>query len=104
MSSLTVWCFSTPQGADAGALRLKGLEAKDALVVHDAVILTWHAGAEEPSIRRLRHNTAEGSAIGAFWGGVAGFFVLAPIAGAAIGGAAGGLVARLRRGVGDDFV
>ncbi|WP_028644962.1 DUF1269 domain-containing protein [Nocardioides sp. URHA0020] len=104
MTSLTVWCFDTPVGAEAGALRLKGLEQKDALVVHDAVELIWMPGADEPTVRQLRHGTGEGSAKGAFWGGVAGIFVLAPIAGAAVGGAVGGLVARLRRGVSDDFI
>jgi uncharacterized membrane protein len=104
MSSLTVWCFSTPLGADTGEVGLKRLEEQGALVVHDAVALIWMPGAPEPTIRHLRHDAVRAGVTGAFWGSVIGMLALSPVAGAVVGSAAGSVVAKLRRGVGDDFV
>ena len=104
MPSLTVWCFPTPLGADTGEVGLKRLEEQGALVVHDAVALIWMPGAPEPTVRHLRHDAVRAGVTGAFWGSVVGMLALSPVAGAVVGSAAGSLVARLRRGVGDDFV
>lgn len=104
MSSLTVWCFSTPLGADTGEVGLKRLEEQGALVVHDAVALIWMPGTPEPTIRHLRHDAVRAGVTGAFWGSVIGMLALSPVAGAVVGSAAASAVAKLRRGVGDDFV
>ena len=51
MVSLTVWRYPTPLGVDAGELRMKSLQEKQALTVHDAVAVIWMPGADAPPFR-----------------------------------------------------
>jgi uncharacterized membrane protein len=105
MPSLTVWRFSTPLGVDAGELQLKRLQEQQALVVHDAAALIWMPGAEKAELRHLRHDTTKAATTGTIVGGLIGALVLAPVAGAAVGGTAAAAVHRLRHhGISDDFV
>lgn len=105
MTSLTVWRYPTPFGADKGELQLKVLAEEGALVVHDAASIIWMPDAEEPSVRRLRHNTARSAGRGALWGGLVGMLVLNPVAGAAAGAAASAAAHRLRStGIDPDFL
>ena len=105
MPSLTVWRYSTPLGVDAGELRLKSLQERGLLTVHDAAAVIWMPGAEAPKIRRLRHDTSKAAVGGSIVGGVIGLVVLGPLAGAAAGAAVGAVRQRLRSvGIGDDVV
>jgi uncharacterized membrane protein len=96
MPSLTVWRYDTPMGADAGAVRLKELEQRGALKVHDAITVTWLKEEEQPRIGQLRHATTAAAGKGTLLGGLIGLVVLAPAAGAAAGAAIGAVAQRLR--------
>ena len=89
MTSLTVWRYPTPFGADKGELQLKVLVEQGALVVHDAASVIWMPDAAEPKVQHLRHATARSAGRGALWGGLVGMLVLNPVAGAAAGAADG---------------
>lgn len=97
MTALTVWRYDTPFGAEAGALRLKSLEDRRILTVHDAITVMWMPRASEPVITHLRHSTAASAAKGSVLGGLVGMVVLAPLAGAAIGAGVASAVTRLRK-------
>ena len=47
--------------------------------MHDAVAVIWMPGAEEPRIRRLRHDTAKAAGKGSILGGLVGLVVLGPV-------------------------
>ena len=96
MPSLTVWRYPTPLGVDAGELLLKRLEEQHALTVHDAVVVIWMPGADQPQVRHVRHRAAGAAGKGTFWGALVGTLVLAPVAGAAVGATAAAVVSRLR--------
>lgn len=105
MPDLTVWHYSTPLGVDAGEVRLKGLVERGALTVHDAAAVMWLPGADAPTVRRLRHDTARAAGVGSVLGGLLGLVVLAPVAGAAVGAAAATAGHKLREaGIDDDVV
>src|SRR6478609_10232180 len=105
MPSLTVWSYPTPLGVDAGELHLKRLVEQDALVVHDAIAVIWMPGAEEATVRHLRHDTTRAATKGAALGALIGTVLLVPVAGAAVGGTAAGAWAKLRgHTIDDDFV
>jgi len=105
VTSLTVWRYPTPFGADKGELQLKVLLEQGALVVHDAATVIWMPDAEEPKVQHLRHATARSAGRGALWGGLAGMLVLNPVAGAAAGAAATAAVHRLRStGIDEEFL
>lgn len=103
MTSLTVWQFSTAWGADAAEVRLKTLEERDAIVVHDAVTVIWPPHDERPHIsHRVRRGRDVG--LGATWGALLGTVVGGPVAGTAAGAGIGALRHRRRGQVIDPAV
>jgi len=52
--SLTVWWYTTPLGAEAGALRLGRLHAQGVLDVQEAVTVAWLRGSHAPRVKRAR--------------------------------------------------
>ncbi len=105
MTALTIWRYDTPFGAEAGAVRLKTLEDRQVLTVHDAITVAWMPRADEPVIRHLHHSTAASAGKGSVLGGLVGMVVLAPLAGAAVGAGIASVIARLRTsGIDKPFV
>ena len=105
MTTLTVWKFPSPFGADTGELRLKALRDQGAVVIHDAAVVVWRPEDKAPKVRELKHKRGHKALGGAFWGTLVGSVVLMPVAGAAIGAATGELVGKLRSsGIDDAFV
>ena len=105
MSSLTVWKFPTPFGADAALDRLEGLQQRQLITVQDAAVVTWEVGKSKPKTRQL-HDTARGGALGGgFWGLLFGLIFFVPILGLAIGAAAGALFGSMADvGISDAFI
>lgn len=100
-TTLTVWLYDSAMGAAAGEVRVKDLEQRHALVVHDAVTVTWFPGTHEPHVGHLRHRTTRSAARGSLLGALVGTVVFAPVAGAAAGAGIAALVQRAR-GIGID--
>lgn len=97
MTALTVWRYDTPFGAEAGAVRLKSLEDRNIITVHDAITVAWMPRAREPVIGHLHHAAASTAAKGSVLGGLVGMVVLAPLAGAVVGAGIAAAVNRLHR-------
>ena len=105
MTTLTVWKFPSPFGADKGELRLKALRDQGAIVIHDAAVVVWRPEDKGPKVRDFKHKRGSKALGGTFWGTLVGSVVLMPVAGAAIGAATGELVGKLRKsGIDDEFV
>jgi uncharacterized membrane protein len=97
MSSLTVWKFETPFGADAALDKLKALQTQGLIQVLDAAVVSWEAGRKKPKTEQM-HDMRKGGALGGgFWG--------VPILGLAIGAATGALLGSLGDvGISDSFI
>ena len=105
MSTLSVWRFDNPDGANAAVSTLQGLATQQLIKVHDAATVSWPAGAKKPKTRQLNDLAGAGALGGAFWGMLFGLLFLVPLLGAAIGAAAGALAGRLSDvGINDDFI
>ncbi|HEV7648674.1 MAG TPA: DUF1269 domain-containing protein [Actinophytocola sp.] len=105
MTTLTVWKFDTPTGADDTISSLEILAKQELIQIHDAATVSWAAGAKKPKTRQLRNLTAGGAMSGMFWGMLFGLIFLVPFLGAAIGAAAGALTGSLADvGIDDQFI
>ena len=105
MPTLTVWHYDTPLGAEAGEVRLKALQERGSLTVHDAVTVAWMPGAHEPHVGHFRHATSGAAGKGSVLGALVGMLVLAPAAGAAAGAGVAAVAQRLRgTGIDQDFL
>jgi uncharacterized membrane protein len=97
MTTLTVWKFPTPFGADKGELRLKALRDQGAIVIHDAAVVVWRPEDKGPKVREFKHKRGHKALGGTFWGTLVGSVVLMPVAGELLG--------KLRSsGIDDQFV
>lgn len=104
-TTLTVWKFDTPTGADATVNTLELLAKQELITIHDAATVSWQPGAKKPKTRQLRNLTAGGAMSGMFWGMLFGLIFLVPFLGAAVGAAAGALSGSLADvGIDDQFI
>lgn len=105
MSTLSVWRFETPDGAEKAVITLEHLAKQQLITVSDAATVSWREGAKKPKTRQLQDLAGAGALGGAFWGMLFGLLFLVPLLGAAIGAAAGALVGRFSDvGIDDDFI
>ena len=105
MSTLSVWRFSTPHGADAVEYTVRQLEQAGQIQVHDAAVVSWEHGAKRPQTRRLGSTDKHDTLTGSFWGLVLGLVFFVPLLGVAVGAAVGKVHGSLREvGIDDDFV
>jgi uncharacterized membrane protein len=88
MSSLTVWKFPTPFGADAALEKLNALQSQQLITVQDAAVVSWEPGKKKPKTRQLNDTTKRGALGGGFWGLLFGLIFFVPLIGLAIGAAA----------------
>ena len=52
-SSLTVWIFDSPRGADEALPRLERSTGERVIVLDDAALVSWPYGCRKPSTRTL---------------------------------------------------
>ncbi|MGH3281902.1 MAG: DUF1269 domain-containing protein [Trebonia sp.] len=105
MSSLTVWKFPAPNGADAALEKLKQLDAQHLITVKDAAVVSWEPGKGKPKTHQMHGTTARGALGGGFWGLLFGLIFFVPILGIAIGAASGALFGSLTDvGINDSFI
>ena len=96
MTTLSVWRYDTPLGADAAEVRLKAVQEQGALTVLDAITVAWMPGAHQPRVGHLRHATSAAAGKGSMLGALVGLLVLAPAAGAVAGAGVAAIAQRLR--------
>jgi uncharacterized membrane protein len=105
MSSLTVWKFQTPNGADMALEKLEGLQGRQLITVQDAAVVSWEVGKNKPKTRQMRDMTKGGALGGGFWGLLFGLIFFVPILGLAIGAAAGALFGSMADvGISESFI
>lgn len=105
MATLTVWKFTTPDGAEDALTTLQSLEKQEVVTVVDAATVSWDSGAKKPATRQLHDTVGAGALGGMFWGLLFGLIFFVPLIGAALGaaaGAAGGALADA--GIDDGFI
>lgn len=105
MSTLSVWRFDTPDGADNTVAKLEQLAKQQLIVLHDGATVSWEPGTKKPKTRQLHSLAGAGALGGAFWGMLFGLIFFIPLLGAAIGAAAGALSGSLADvGIDDSFI
>ncbi len=105
MATLTVFKFSTPEGAEQTLSKLEDLQKRQLITILDAAIVTWPADKKKPRTRQLYNLAGAGALTGAFWGMLFGLIFLMPFMGALIGAAAGALSGSFADvGIDDNFI
>ena len=105
MATLTVWRFDKPDTAADVRARVLDLRADGAIDVHDAVVVSWPAGARKPRTDQLGSGSGWATAGGAFWGLLIGAIFFVPLFGLAFGAGMGALSGSLRDfGIDDGFI
>ncbi|HVB44797.1 MAG TPA: DUF1269 domain-containing protein [Streptosporangiaceae bacterium] len=105
MSSLTVWKFQTPDGAQDALAVLEDLRRQQLIQVLDAAVVSWEEGKKKPKTHELRDTRKAGALGGGFWGLLFGLIFFIPILGLAIGAATGALIGSMADvGISDAFI
>ena len=105
MATLTVWKFSTPNGADQAETTLEQLQKEELITVHDAAIVSWPEGKKRPKTRQLNSLVGVGALSGSFWGLLFGLIFFVPFLGLAVGAAMGALSGSMADvGIDDEFI
>jgi uncharacterized membrane protein len=104
-STLTVWKYGTPTGADDAVHLIENLARQGLLTLHDAATVSWPDDQKKPKTRQLTSTTGAGALGGAFWGMLFGLVFFVPLLGAAVGAATGALTGSLTDvGIDDGFI
>jgi uncharacterized membrane protein len=105
MADLTVWKFTTPDGAGNVLAKLGELQKQHLIQIQDAAIVTWKEGKKKPKTQQAFPLVSMGALDGAFWGMLFGFIFFVPLFGAAVGALAGALSGTFQDyGIDDDFI
>ena len=104
-TTLTVWKFGTPEGAEGALGVLEELKREELIQIHDAAVVSWPPDKKKPKTKELNSLTGAGALGGAFWGLLFGLIFFVPLLGLAIGAAMGGLAGSLTDvGIDDNFI
>lgn len=105
MATLTVWKFSTADGADNALIKLGELQKQQLIEVLDAAVVSWPQGRKRPKTRQVVDTVAAGALGGVFWGMLFGLIFFAPLLGAVVGAATGALSGSFQDyGIDDAFI
>ena len=105
MTSLTVWKFDSPTGADGALSTLERLQREQLITVVDAAVVSWPSDTKKPKTRQLHNTAAAGAMSGAFWGMLFGLLFFVPLLGLAIGAGMGALMGSMADvGIDDNFI
>ena len=104
-TTLTVWKFETPDGAQQALDKLVALSKQQLIEVGDAAIVSWPVGAKKPKTKQAQSTTGAGALGGAFWGMLFGLIFFVPLFGLAVGALIGGLTGKMKDyGIDDSFI
>lgn len=105
MSTMTVFKFETPNGAEQAMDNVLAMQKQMLLDVQDAAIVSWPEGKKKPKTRQAYSTGAAGALGGAFWGMLFGLIFFMPLLGMAMGAVIGGLTGKMRDyGIDDRFI
>ena len=105
MSTMTVFKFESPDGAEQALDSVLAMQKQMLLDVRDAAIVTWPEGKKKPKTRQAYSTGAAGALGGAFWGMLFGLIFFMPLLGMAMGAVIGGLTGKMRDyGIDDRFI
>ena len=105
MATLTVWKFSTPEGAEEVLTKLTQLQKERLIQIKDAATVSWAAGKKKPKTKQAVNLAGLGALDGAFWGLLFGLIFFCPIFGIAVGASMGALSGSMKDyGINDNFI
>ena len=105
MTTLTVWKFETPQGAQEALNKLIDLSKQHLIQINDAATVAWAEGKKKPKTHNYGSLTGQGALSGAFWGMLFGLLFFVPFFGLAVGAAMGALSGKFADyGINDKFI
>ena len=105
MSTMTVFKFETPDGAEQALDSVLAMQKQMLVDVQDAAIVSWPEGKKKPKTRQAFSTGAAGALGGAFWGMLFGLIFFMPLLGLAMGAVIGGLTGKMRDyGIDDRFI
>lgn len=105
MSTLTVFKFSTPDGANQMLTKVGELQKAQLIKILDAAVVTWPQGKKAPKTKQAINLPAISALDGAFWGMLFGLIFFVPFFGMAVGAAMGALSGKMKDyGIDDEFI
>ena len=105
MTTLTVWKFDNPTGAQEALNKLVELSKQHLIEINDAATVSWVEGKKKPKTHNYGSMTGKAALSGAFWGMLFGLIFFVPFLGMAIGAAAGALTGKFADyGIDDRFI
>jgi uncharacterized membrane protein len=105
MTTLTVWKFDDPMGAQEALNKLVELSKQHLIEINDAAVVSWAAGKNKPKTHNYGSMTGKAALSGAFWGMLFGLIFFVPFFGLAVGAAAGALTGKFADyGINDRFI
>ncbi|HSQ27955.1 MAG TPA: DUF1269 domain-containing protein [Anaerolineales bacterium] len=105
MSTLTVFKFSNPDGANQMLSKVGDLQKAQLIKVLDAAVVTWPEGKKAPKTKQAVNLPGIAALDGAFWGMLFGLIFFVPFFGMAIGAAIGALSGKMADyGIDDGFI
>lgn len=105
MATLSVWKFSTTNGAAEALAKLESLQKQQLIQLQDAAIVSWEEGKEKPKTKQAVNLAGVGALQGAFWGMLFGLLFFVPFFGMAVGAAMGALSGKFADyGIDDRFI
>jgi uncharacterized membrane protein len=105
MATLSIWKFTSPDGAERALRTLSRLQSQRLIVVQDASVVSWPADRRKPRTWQARDVAGAGALSGAFWGLLFGMVFLLPLVGMAVGAAAGLAAGAFSKvGLSDEFL
>jgi uncharacterized membrane protein len=105
MATLTVFKFSTPDGAENMLTKVQALQKAELIKIQDAAMVIWPIGKKSPKTQQLVNLAGIGAMQGAFWGMLFGLIFFVPFFGLAVGAAFGAIGAKMADyGISDEFI
>jgi uncharacterized membrane protein len=105
MATLSVFKFSSPDGADRALGVLQQLQQQHLIQVMDAAVVTWPPDRRSPKTKQAVSTLTAGALGGSFWGLLFGLIFFMPLLGLALGAATGALTGALTDyGINDNFI
>jgi uncharacterized membrane protein len=105
MATLSIWKFTSPDGAEQAMRTLVRLQDERLITIQDASVVSWPEGRRKPRTWQARDLAGPAALSGAFWGLLFGIIFLLPVLGMAIGATVGLAAGALSRaGLSDHFL